>query len=84
MKLDSFRRTRCISALKKLGFVIKKSRRGKHDKYMSPDVYLEQKRDRQPPFIMVPRGKLHCQDEIVKELRNLGGDELVREFESYL
>ena len=84
-KLEGFKRNRCISALIKLGFTQKKTRRGSHDKYVPPKEYLKNKRDDQPPFIMVPRSRdLHCQDEIVKELRSLGGDELVRQFEEYL
>lgn len=84
-KLDSFNRNRCISALLKLGFYQKFSRRGIHDKFVPPSKYLEFRQNNQPPFIMIPRGrKLHCQNEIVKELRNLGGDDLVKQFEEYL
>ena len=84
-KLETFKRNRCIKALIKLGFYRKKTRRGSHDKYVPPEEYLNQKRDRQPPFIMIPRSRvLHCQDEIVKELKNLGGEKLVKKFEEYL
>ncbi|MCG2697597.1 hypothetical protein L6307_00655 [Candidatus Parcubacteria bacterium] len=84
-KLEVFKRNRCILALIKLGFTRKKTRRGMHDKYVPPQKYLEIKIENQPPFIMIPRSRnLHCQPEIVKELRNLGGDELVKKFEEYL
>lgn len=84
-KLDSFKRNQCISALIKLGFIEKSARRGSHDKFVPPAKYLENRKNNQPPFIMVPRSRvLHCQDEIVKELRSLGGDDLVLKFEEYL
>ena len=84
-KLDSFNRNRCISALIKIGFTEKISRRGSHDKFVPPVQYLANRRNNQPPFIMVPRSRvLHCQDEIVKELRSLGGEYLVKKFEGYL
>lgn len=84
-KLESFKRNKCISALIKLGFYKKKTRRGKHDKYVPPKKYFSEKIKNQPPFIMIPRSrKLHCQVEIVKELKNLGGQKLVDKFEEYL
>ncbi len=84
-KLETFNRKKCISALLKLEFTRKKTRRGRHDKYASPAKYLEQRIKNQPPFIMVPRSRvLHCQNEIVKELRNLGGQDLVKKFEENL
>ncbi|MFH1565375.1 MAG: hypothetical protein ABIC82_06070 [bacterium] len=84
-KLETFKRNRCISALLKLGFSKKNARRGKHDKYAPPAKYAEKREMNQPPFIMIPRGRtLHCQDEIVKELHNLGGEEFVKKFEENL
>ena len=39
----------------------------------------------QSPFIMIPRHKeLHCQEEIVKEIKRIGGEELVDNFEKNL
>jgi len=84
-KLETFKRNRCIAALLKLGFTRKHTRRGGHDKYVPPAHYLESRINNQPPFVMVPRSRvLHCQEEIVKELHNLGGVDLVKKFEEYL
>ena len=84
-KLETFKRNRCILAFIKLGFSKKNTRRGKYDKYVPPAKYLKKRKNNQPPFIMIPRSRvLHCQDEIVKELRSLGGEELVKQFEENL
>jgi len=84
-KLETFNRKRCMRALLKLGFFKKNTRRGSHDKYVPSDKYLGNRTNNQPPFIMIPRSRvLHCQNEIVKELRNLGGDDLVKQFEDTL
>ena len=83
--LEVFNRKQCIKALLKIGFFRKRTRRGSHDKYVPPEIYLKNRIHNQPPFIMVPRSRnLHCQREIVKELWNLGGDDLVSTFEEYL
>lgn len=80
-KLETFNRKRCVKALLKAGFFKKNKRSGGHDKFIPPNKYLGNQTNDQPPFIMVPRSRvLHCQDEIVKELRNLGGDDLVKQF----
>jgi predicted RNA binding protein YcfA (HicA-like mRNA interferase family) len=64
-----FTRNECVRALYKLGFLLA-NRRGKHDKYV-----LDGR------FIMVPRhAVLHCQREIVAELRRMGGDDLAERF----
>ncbi len=77
----NFNRKECIKSLKKLGFVKKNVRRGKHDKFFAPENLLKNKQENQPPFIMVPRARqLHCQLEILKEIWAFGGDELVNKF----
>lgn len=74
-----FNRQQCISALLKIGFWKKKSRRGNHDKYMAPDD-LKGIPDA-VCFIMVPRSRqIHCQHAILRELERLGGEELVKKF----
>lgn len=78
----NFTTKQCIRALLCLGFFLcNKGRRGNHDKYCAPEHL------KRPgfAFIMVPRhASLHCQEEIVKELRSLGGDELVQKFKENL
>jgi len=81
MSKADFNRKQCIKSLKKLGFIKKNTRRGKHDKFVAPSDLLESKQENQPPFIMVPRArKIHCQLEIRKEVWAFGGDELVKKF----
>lgn len=79
-KLD-FNRDQCIKALMKIGFRNGNNRRGNHDKFLMPE-YLERNRNpSQPPFIVVPRSRQsHCQFAIIKELKNLGGEELADKF----
>ncbi len=85
MGRKDFNRKQCIKALKKLGFTKKNVRKGKHDKFVPPENLLKNKREGQPSFIMVPRGRnLHCQLEILKELWAFGGDELVDAFTKYI
>lgn len=75
----NFNRNECIRALKKLGFVYKNSRHGHHDKFLSPIPGAV------PPFIMIPRHRvLHCQNAVVKELRKMGGEEMVEKFKANL
>lgn len=75
MGLNNFNRRRCIKALKKLGFELVGRRKGNHDKYKFSDSH----------FIMVPRhNKLRCQNEIINELRAIGGNELVDKFRRFL
>ena len=81
----NFSRKQCIRALIKLGFILKNKRSGKHDKYEPPFAILSKLGDGQPKFIMVPRhNELHCQNEIVAELRNMGREDLLKKFMSYL
>lgn len=77
MGRKDFNRNQCIKALKKIGFQSKNNRRGNHDKFVCP---LSNNPD-QPSFIVVPRSRqIHCQFAILKELKNIGGDELVNKF----
>lgn len=76
---NTFNRRQCVRALIKLGFILDNKRAGKHDKYRAYFVNAS------PPFIMVPRhNEIHCQDEIVKELERMGGQELVLKFRKFL
>lgn len=75
----TFNRKQCIRSLCKIGFYKSGSGRGNHDKYISP------LKDCNPPFIMVPRhSDIHCQDKIIRDLRMMGGDEMVTNFVSNL
>ncbi|OGF22691.1 hypothetical protein A2Y83_03130 [Candidatus Falkowbacteria bacterium RBG_13_39_14] len=77
----NFNRRQCVKALKKLEFQKLESRRGKHDKFIPPASLKHSN----PPFIMIPRhNNIHCQNEIVKELAAMGGEELVKKFQQYL
>lgn len=79
MGKNTFSRRQCVWSLTKLGFYLDKKRSGKHDKYRAPFTNVN------PPFIMVPRhNDIHCQDEIIKELEKIGGNELVEKFRQYL
>jgi len=83
MGINNFNRRQCICALKKIGFQQVNSRRGKHDKFTPPSSVISTSSN--PPFIMVPRHKnLHCQNAIIKELSDMGGDELVKKFRQHL
>lgn len=71
----TFNRKQCVRSLCKIGFYRSGSRRGNHDKFISP---IE---NSNPPFIMVPRhNNIHCQNKILRQLKMMGGDELVDKF----
>lgn len=75
----NFNKRQCVRALKKLGFYLSNDRRGDHDKYQFPARYVIPAGYR--PFIMIPRhNELRVQHKIIKELRAIGGDDLVGEF----
>lgn len=58
-----------------LGFSEAAVRSGNHDKFLAPFKNVN------PPFIMVPRHRqLHCQNQIIKELKQMGGNELANRF----
>lgn len=79
----NFNRRQCIYALSKLGFFLDNDRAGIHDKYAVPAHYTVPEGYR--PFIMVPRHKeLKVQHIIIKELRVIGGEELVQKFLNFL
>ena len=74
MAFANFNRQECFRALMKLGFIVATKRNGSHDKLTAPFPA-------NPPFIMLPRhSRLHCQQAIIRELRKMGGDELVQKF----
>jgi len=78
MGKSNFSRRKCIRALKAIGFTKANTRRGKHYKFYPPSNITIQRG--KPEFIMVPRGKLRCQPEILKELRAMGGKKLESSF----
>lgn len=81
----NFNRKQSVRALVKLGFKNKSSRRGKHDKYEPPEEIKSKLSSLQPQFIIIPRhNELKCQNEIVKELNIMGGEELVERFINFL
>lgn len=81
----NFNRRQCIRALKKLGFFLCNKRFGRHDKFCPPQEMSQQLSGAQPRFIMVPRhNELHCQSEIISELKVMGGGILVEKFNELL
>jgi hypothetical protein len=83
MGLDNFNRKQCIRALKKLGFYLDNGRSGMHDKFCFPENCSVSSGCR--PFIMIPRhNELRLQRQIIQELKNIGGDQLVDAFRRLL
>ncbi|EKD33148.1 MAG: hypothetical protein ACD_76C00085G0011 [uncultured bacterium] len=81
----NFNTKQCIRALKRLGFYIGNKRSGRHDKFYPSKEIADLLTGVQPRFIMIPRHRdLHCQSEIVSELRKMGGDSLVEKFNENL
>ena len=81
----NFNAKQCLRAFKQLGFTLANKRRGRHDKFVPPKDIADKLSGVQPRFIMVPRHReLHCQSEILSELRAMGGEELVSRFKSFL
>lgn len=78
MGKGNFRKNQCIRALIRLGFTRDTTRRNKHEKFIAPQSIPLKEGKR--PFIMVPRGDLKCQLEILKELRVMGGEKLEQTF----
>jgi hypothetical protein len=79
---NNFNRRQCARALIKLGFKLSNNRRGNHDKYETSKNFINHSAN---PFVMIPRhNNLHCQNAIIKELKIIGGDELVDKFRKYL
>jgi len=82
MGINNFSKKQCIKVLNKLGFTLITNCRGKHDKYIAPENI---KSSNNIPFIIIPRhNELHCQNAIIKELRAMGGDNLIKKFRDYL
>lgn len=70
--IPSFNAKQCLKALKKLGFLIDKSKgKGSHCKaYFPSDIKIPQG---QKPFIIIPlHGKFRLQNVILKELKQQG------------
>jgi hypothetical protein len=81
----NFNRKQCVRALKKIGFYENSKRRSGHEKYYPPKHLAEALTIAQAHFIMIPRhNELHIQMEIIKELRAMGGDDLVEKFRKYI
>jgi hypothetical protein len=81
----NFNTKQCIRSLKRLGFYLSNKRSGRHDKFEPPKTIADKLIGLQPKFIMIPRHReLHCQPEIISELRAMGGDELVASFKQNL
>ncbi len=81
----NFSTRQCIKALRKLDFLLTNKRHGRHDKYEPPAEIAGKLTGIQPRFIMVPRhGDLHCQAEIIRELKAMGGEALVEQFKREL
>lgn len=81
----NFNRKQCLRALRALGFTLSNKRSGSHDKLVPPPDYVDAIPVGQPRFIMVPRHReLHCQQEILSELRGIGGEALLNAFKDRL
>ncbi|HBR80680.1 TPA: hypothetical protein DEA21_03510 [Candidatus Uhrbacteria bacterium] len=81
----NFDHRQCLCALKYLGFSLGNKRSGQHDKFYPPSEIAEKITGLQPRFIMIPRHKkLHCQSEIISEIKAMGGDDLVKSFKDNL
>lgn len=80
-----FNRKECVRAFLEIGFHEASQRRGKHDKWSPPEPIASKLIGLQPRFIMVPRhSELHCQSKILKELKDMGGEDLVEAFKKAL
>lgn len=78
---NNFNRKQCVHSLEKIGFCLGNKRRGRHDKYNAPQKYLNNLPLIACPFVMVPRhNELKLQEKIIKEIRLIGGQELVENF----
>ena len=78
---NNFTTSQCGRALLRLGFLLSNKRGGQHDKFLPPLIIANSLSSSQPHFIMVPRHRtLHCQLEIIAELRRMGGEGLVEKF----
>lgn len=85
MGATNFNRTQCIKSLRRLGFILCNKRHGVHDKYCPPPEIADQLTSSQPHFIMIPRHtSLHCQSQIMAELKAMGGEDLVQKFREEL
>ena len=79
----SFTQSQCIKALLAIGFIDASTRRCKHYKYRPPrecDECLKKFEGSIRPFIMVPKHQFYCQDEIVKEIKNICGEDFKQKF----
>ena len=81
----NFTTQQCLRALQRLGFTFSNRRGGRHNKLIPPQEILRVLSGAQPRFIMVPRHReLRCQNEIVRELKVMGGESLVEKFKQNL
>ncbi|KKS69413.1 MAG: hypothetical protein UV40_C0024G0015 [Parcubacteria group bacterium GW2011_GWA1_42_7] len=63
MGKNDFKRNDCVRALRKIGFYLSPKSCRRHDKYIHKQT---------GKFIMIPRhNQFHCQNAILKELRNI-------------
>lgn len=81
----NFNKRQCIRALKKIGFYESTKRGSLHEKWYPPQDITDRLSPQQPHFITIPRhNELRVQRELLKELKAMGGDELVEQFKKYL
>ena len=70
----------CVRSLNSIGFV-NKSKRGKHFKFYPPERVKNKIPPGRPQFIMIPNHRnFWIQHKIIRELLEMGGDELVNDF----
>lgn len=76
-----FTQRQCINALLEIGFTKAKSKRSWHYKYRPPsDCKGSTPHNGVRPFITVPKHDFYCQDAIVREIRQLCGEEMKNRF----
>jgi len=82
---NNFNTRQCVRALFQIGFILSNTHPGSHDKFLPPKEIMEKIKGLNPRFIMIPRhAKLRLQNQIIAELRKMGGDELVAKFRENL
>jgi hypothetical protein len=74
----NFNKRKFVRAIKKCGFYQKNQKGRNHEKWFPPEYVAKNIKSGKPSFIQIPRhNELHIQEELIKELKEMGGEELV-------
>jgi hypothetical protein len=77
----NFNKKRAVRSLIRCGFYLKKRKGRKHEKWFPSIEIANRLLPDQCKFIMMPRhNELHLQEDLIDELRQMGGEELVAKF----